>query len=224
MAAEKVEGKRAAKARQTRERMLEAARELFVEQGYGVTTLQDIANRAGVAVQTIYFTFTNKRSLLKELVDITVAGDHEPVATMDRPWFREALATPSAEEHLRAHVHGTRLILARVAPLTSMVHAAMTTDPAVASMWPHEDPRHVVQTAAARSLLSKPGARPDVPEGHAADVLYGILSTDLYLLFVRRRGWSPEQWEQWAFDTLRPQLCAATTDDPSAPQPPASTA
>src|SRR3569833_4652111 len=92
----------------TRRRMLEAARELFVVKGYGATTLKEIADRAGVAVQTIYFTFGNKRVLLKELVDVAIAGDLEPVATMARPWFRDAVAPPAAEAHVRLHVRGAR--------------------------------------------------------------------------------------------------------------------
>src|SRR5690349_16397972 len=88
----------------TRRRMLEAARELFVRNGYGATTLKEIADRAGVAVQTIYFTFGNKRVLLKELVDVAIAGDLEPVATMDRAWFQEVLAAETAEAHVRLHV------------------------------------------------------------------------------------------------------------------------
>src|SRR6266545_2689016 len=89
--------RRADKAKETRRRMLQAAGELFAEHGYGATTLQEVAARAGVAVQTIYFTFGNKRTLLKELVDVTIAGDVEPVATMERPWFREALAATTAD-------------------------------------------------------------------------------------------------------------------------------
>ncbi|WP_354637375.1 TetR/AcrR family transcriptional regulator [Kitasatospora camelliae] len=201
-------GRRAEKARETRRRMVEAARSLFTEQGYGATTLQHVADRAGVAVQTIYFTFGNKRSLLKELVDVTIAGDDEPVATMDRPWFRAALAAGTAEEALRAHVGGTRAVLERMAAIDEMVCVACATDPEVAALWPKEDdPRLTVQAAAAGALVGKPGARPGVSAERARDVLYGLLSTELYLLFVRDRGWTPQEWERWAFETLRSQLC-----------------
>lgn len=201
--------KRAEKARQTRRRMLAAARELFVERGYGATALQDIADRAGVAVQTIYFTFGNKRSLLKELVDTTIAGDDEPVATMDRPWFRAAVATDTAEAHLRAHVSGTRTILDRVAEIIKMVEAAAAMDPEITGLWPQgADPRYTVQSAAAEALMTKPGARAEVSAEEAADVLYSLLSPELYLQFVRERGWSPDRWERWVLDTLRSQLCS----------------
>uniref|UniRef100_UPI001C3F2E52 TetR/AcrR family transcriptional regulator n=1 Tax=Microtetraspora fusca TaxID=1997 RepID=UPI001C3F2E52 len=88
--------KRAQKAKETRRRILAAALELFVRDGYGATNLQDVADKAEVAVQTIYFVFGNKRALLKELVDVTIAGDDEPVAMMDRPWYTAALAAGTA--------------------------------------------------------------------------------------------------------------------------------
>lgn len=199
---------RGQKALQTRRRILAAALELFVRDGYGATNLQDVATGAGVAVQTIYFAFGNKRTLLKELVDVTIAGDDEPVATMDRPWYRDALAAGTAEEMLRAYVAGTTLILERVAPVVRVLEAAAASDPEVAALWPSEvDPRHVVQRGAAEALTGKPGARPEVSAEEAADLLYGLLSPELYLLFVRERGWPRERWERWVGETLRGQLC-----------------
>ncbi|MGC0422749.1 TetR/AcrR family transcriptional regulator [Embleya sp. AB8] len=201
-------GKRAEKARQTRRRIVEAAREQFLARGYGATTLQEIAAGAGVAVQTVYFVFGNKRALLKELVDVTIAGDDEPVATMDRAWFRDALAVPTAADHLRAHVAGTGVVLHRVAAISAMLAAAAAADPDVSTLWPtREDPRYTVQHTAAASLVTKPGARPGITADEAADLLYGLLSTELYLLFVRERGWTPDRWEAWAYTTLHDRLC-----------------
>ena len=189
--------------------MLEAARELFIQRGYGATALQEIADRAGVAVQTIYFTFGNKRALLKELADVSIAGDDEPIATMERPWFQESLAAETADAQLRLHVHGTRKILERVAPIIEMLRAAALSDPGIAELFDQDtDPRFTVHATAARSLATKPGIRHEVTAEHAADLLFGLLSPELYLLFVRDCGWSPDQWESWAYDTLSSQLCS----------------
>ncbi|WP_067832575.1 TetR/AcrR family transcriptional regulator [Actinomadura kijaniata] len=202
-------GRRTGKAQETRRRILEAALALFVRDGYGATNLQDVAARAGVAVQTIYFVFGNKRTLLKELVDVTIAGDDEPVATMDRPWFTGALAADTAPRMLDAYVAGTTAVLERVAPVGKVLEAAAASDPEVAALWPRDvDPRYVVHQAAAEALVTKPGARPDLSAREAADLLYGLLSPDLYLLFVRERGWSLERWTRWAGQTLRAQLCS----------------
>jgi AcrR family transcriptional regulator len=200
--------KQADKARQTRRRITRAAHDLFVEHGYGATTLQDVADRAGVAVQTIYFTFGNKRSLLKEVVDTSIAGDDQPVATMDRPWFRDAVAAGTASAALRRHVQGTGQVMARAAPIIEVLRTATAIDPEVTGLWPQDvDLRFTVQAAAAKALMAKPGARAGVPDEHAADLLYGVLSPELYLVYVRDRGWTPRQWEQWVYDTLRSQLC-----------------
>ncbi|GAA3112919.1 TetR/AcrR family transcriptional regulator [Streptosporangium carneum] len=202
-------GKRAQKAQETRRRILAAALELFAQDGYGATNLQDVADRAGVAVQTIYFVFGNKRALLKELVDVTIAGDDEPVATMDRPWYVDALAAGTAQDMLRAYVAGTTSVLERVAPIGKVLDGACASDPEVAALWPHDvDPRHVVQERAAKALVGKPGARAEVSVEAAADLLYGLLSPELYLLFVHARGWPREHWERWVFRTLRAQLCS----------------
>jgi AcrR family transcriptional regulator len=216
------QNKRADRARETRRRIAAAARELFVEQGYGATSLQEIAVRAGVAVQTIYFVFGNKRTLLKEVVDTTIAGDDEPVPVMQRSWFRESLDAATAEEQLRRHVHGTRMILERVAPITMVMETAIASDPEVAALWPHDGdagsgalpprttwpPRYRGHLTAAQALVTKPGARDGMTAERAADLLYGLLSPALYLIFVRDRAWTPETWEDWVYETLRSQLCA----------------
>jgi AcrR family transcriptional regulator len=200
--------KRTERAQETRRRIVEAAHDLFVEKGYGVTLMPEIASKAGVAVQTIYFTFGNKRSLLKEVVDVAIAGDFEPVATMARPWFRASLAAATADEMLRALVQGTCRVLERVAPIYQVIEAASAADPEIADLWSFDaDPRHTVQTAAAKVLVGKPGARPGLTADHTADLLFGLLSPELYRLLVRHRGWPSQAYEQWVYETLRAQLC-----------------
>ncbi|AXE84177.1 TetR/AcrR family transcriptional regulator [Streptomyces sp. Go-475] len=202
-------GKQSRRALETRRRIIEAAGALFVEQGYGATKLQEIADRAGVAVQTIYFVFRNKPSLLKELVDVAIAGDDEPVPTMDRPWFAEILSAPTAESALTALVGATRGTLERVAAITEMVRAAAATNPEIRELWPDRaDPRYTVLSTAAKSLTEKPGARATVSADEAADILYAVLSPELFLILTRDRAWPPPKWERWAYDTLRTQLLA----------------
>jgi AcrR family transcriptional regulator len=104
--------------------MVNAAREVFVANGYAATTMEPIAERAGVAIQTTYFTFNNKRTLLKGLVDVAVAGDQDPVTTLERPWIRLAIAEPDAASQLRRHVRGTRDIYRRVGPVLEVVRGA----------------------------------------------------------------------------------------------------
>src|SRR6185437_16446495 len=104
---------RAARTRATRRRIVDAATELFVATGYGTTTLEQIAERAGVAVQTVYFHFGNKRTVLKEAVDIAAVGDDEPVPLLDRPWLVKLRTEPDARRVIALWVRNSREIFGR---------------------------------------------------------------------------------------------------------------
>ncbi|MBT2442782.1 TetR/AcrR family transcriptional regulator [Streptomyces sp. ISL-36] len=209
-----VKGSRSDRAKGTRRRIIAAATELFLLNGYGATTLQQVADQAGVAVQTIYFTFRNKPGLLKELVDVAIAGDDAPVATMDRPWFAQVVDAPDAGSGLAALVAGSRTVLERAAAVSEMVRAAAAAHPELRDVWPErQDPRHTVHTAAAEALLDKPGARPGLTVEEAADILYALLSPELFLILTRDRAWTPAAWERWAADTLATQLLAPAEPD-----------
>ena len=202
-----VKSKRGGRARQTRRRIIDTAAALFVDQGYGATTLQQIADRAGVAVQTVYFVFGNKPALLKELVDVVIAGDDEPVATMERSWFTAVTDATTAGSALATLIAGTRAMLERVATITEMLRAAAATNPEIRGSWPGQrDPRYTVISTAVASLTGKPGARSGISTAEATDIVYALLSPELFLVLTRDRGWSPTSWERWVYDTLASQL------------------
>ncbi|TMR92273.1 TetR/AcrR family transcriptional regulator [Nonomuraea basaltis] len=184
--------------------MLAAARSLFVERGYTATTMQAIATEAGVAVQTLYFTFATKRAILSELLDVEVAGDTAPVATLDRPWVAEALSAPP-EELVEQLVKGAVRIHARVAPLLEVVRSAAAVDPEIAELWrTNIAQRHTVLMVFAGALAAKTALRAN--PARAADIMLATLAPECYHLLVHERGWAQEDWERWAVDALARQL------------------
>ncbi|MER5218814.1 TetR/AcrR family transcriptional regulator [Streptomyces flaveus] len=200
---------RAEKARRTRQRMLDAAARLFTERGWTRTTVEDIARTAEVGVQTVYFTFGNKRALLKEVLDAAIAGDTDPVATLDRPWAREVLAEPDPAAQLALQAAGARRILDRAAPVLEVVRGAAAADPELAELWQTSlRQRHTVQLRFAEALVSKTGG--PLRDGHdaasAADISLTVLGPETYGLLVTGRDWSPAQWQRWAADALARQL------------------
>src|SRR6266481_4263132 len=86
--------RRASQARATRRRIIDQAGDLFLRQGYAATTLDEIASAAGVAVQTVYFHFGNKATVLKHVVDMLAVGDEEPVPMLGRPWVQQMREEP----------------------------------------------------------------------------------------------------------------------------------
>jgi AcrR family transcriptional regulator len=198
---------RAEKARRTRQRMLDAAARLFTERGWTRTTVEDVARAAEVGVQTVYFTFGNKRALLKEVLDVAVAGDTDPVATLDRPWAREVLAEPDPAAQLARQAAGARRVLERAAPVLEVVRTAAAAEPELAGLWRlNREQRHTVQLRFAEALVAKTALRDGHDAASAADIALTILGPETYDLLVTGRGWTADRWERWAADALVRQL------------------
>jgi AcrR family transcriptional regulator len=196
-------GRRRVKSRATRRRITDAAAELFVQHSYATTTLEHIAHRAGVSVQTVYFHFGTKANLLKAAVDIASVGDDEPVALLDRPEFRRIRGEPDPRKTLRLEVRQAREIFARIGPLMRVVRDAAGSDPDMATQWlTNEQQRLMVFGEVARELSAKGGLRPGMTVEEATDVIFGLLSVELHELLTTGRGWSNEHWERWINEML----------------------
>src|ERR1700688_2105361 len=77
-------GLRQARSAQTRQRIVQAARDLIVENGYRATTVATVAARAGVNVDTIYQLVGRKPQLLRELIEQALSGVDRPVVAEQR--------------------------------------------------------------------------------------------------------------------------------------------
>jgi AcrR family transcriptional regulator len=190
-------------ARATRHAILEAARSLFIEGGYGTTTLQAIADAASVSVATVYATFGNKRTVLKELVDVSIAGDDEPVAIIDRPWVAELRAEPDRARRVRLFAANGRRILDRRSAVDAVVQAAAATDPEIAELWDELRRQRREGQGRLLALVAGPaGVRANLSETEAADILYAVLSPEVYRTLVGERGWTPERFEAWTVEMI----------------------
>jgi AcrR family transcriptional regulator len=189
--------RRAQKTRLTRAKILAAATELFLGVGYGATTLDQIAARAGVAVQTVYFHYGNKATLLKEALDVATVGDDEPVALLDRPWMQELAAEPDPTRVIELWMVGGREILQRSAPLMAVVRGAVGTDPDLAAQWDlNQGQRRAAFQALADLLADRDALRPGLSVQDAADLAFLISSVENYVVAVTVLGWPPERWQQ----------------------------
>lgn len=66
-----------------REEILEAAKELFLEQGYEATTIRRIADRVGVSAPALYLYFQDKEQMMLALCDQTFAVLIESIAEIE---------------------------------------------------------------------------------------------------------------------------------------------
>jgi AcrR family transcriptional regulator len=191
----------------TRQRIREAARDLFLTRGYTAATIVDIARGAGVAPQTVYFTYGSKASVLSALIDAEIVGDADPVALLDRPAARRIASASDPAHRLRRAVTLLCVVTERVAPLYELARAG-ATDPEVRRLLDrHESERWQTHSALAGLLAGDLKSGMSVEE--AADRLYALVSHDVFWLLVRRRGWTKQRWRAFAQDEARRQLLHA---------------
>jgi AcrR family transcriptional regulator len=189
----------------TRRQILDAARRLFVRQGYAATTMAQIAAEAGVALKTVYLAFDTKSGLLQKLWNVTLRGDDGEVPVAEQAWYREMMDEPDPERQLRLNARNSRMGKERVAPVGEVIRSGAAADPEIAALWAriqsqfHENQRTVVESLAGKKALALDADR-------ATDLLWLINHPNTWLLLVGERGWTGDEYEQWAADTARREL------------------
>ncbi len=197
------------RARTTRLRIIKAAYTLFCERGYAGTTMADIAEAAGVAVQTVYFTFHTKSELLSRAYDFAVLGESEPLPPEKQPWYAEMVATPDLTIALRYLVEGVGAILRRATPLDTIVRASAGSDPDTAQVrafherWRAEGYRAMLELLQPKSPLHA-GITPE----RATDLLLLYVGMDVYRVLVEDFGWTHDAWVDWTVATVSEQVFA----------------
>lgn len=201
-----------ARTRLARRAVIDAAGSLFLERGYGATTIDAISARSDVPAATVYRLFSSKRGILKALLDISVVGDDEPVPMLDRPSVRSLLADPDPKHMLASFVHVAAEVNARMSAIYRILVSAAASDDGAATLLDeltrqrHEGQRQVARALARRRLL-----RGTLRERDAADIVHALASPEVYRLLVVDRSWSPDRYETWLTETLVDQLLAAAT-------------
>lgn len=196
--------RRARNALETRRRIRQAAEKLFLAQGYARTTITGIADRADVAVQTVYAVFGNKRSILKEVVEVAIAGDDLPVALADRDSFDAMFRTDEAEVMLQRFTAEAMNLFMRTTDVFEIAYTAASSDEAIAEVARQGDQGRLEDMAkVAEGIKRKGWLRGELTVAYAADVMWTLASPNLYRMLVVRRGWSPQQYRDWLLETLR---------------------
>jgi len=195
------------RARQTRRRMIDSARELFVAQGFAATTMDQIAADAGVAVQTLYYTFQTKGNLLREVVEVTAAGEEIPAPRAQPAWVQEMLSAAAPHEVLTLGIeHGTA-IYERVASLWPALAAAASADPSMDDYWRGVTARRRSgQRAMVARIAELGGLHPDWDVERATDLVVVLVGPDVYRGLVREAGWTVSAYKAWLFSVLVEQL------------------
>lgn len=186
----------------TRKRIIAAASELMVGQGYVNTTMAAVAERAGVAVQTLYTSCPGgKPGLAKMVYDTALAGDAQAIPQSDRPGVQAILEEPDVIRKLALYSAMATSIQQRVRSVHRVLHAA-----AAASALDHglqavvsdiERERLTGSRGPAMHLQSLGALRPGLTAERAAEQIYALTSFEVFERLVDVCGWSAGDYEDW---------------------------
>jgi AcrR family transcriptional regulator len=196
-----------ARTRLARRAVIAAAQSLFSGRGYAATTIDSISEAADVPAATVYRLFGSKLGILKAMLDLSIAGDEQPVAVQERPAVLELLADPDPAKLLAGFAAITAAINRRSNEVYRVLESAAGSDAAAAELLADiQQQRDHGQGQLARALARKHLLRKGIREGDAADVIHALMSPEVFRLLVIDRGWAPQRYEEWLAATLAAQL------------------
>lgn len=174
--------------------------------------MQTIASEAGVAVQTVYAAFGNKRELMRHLIESTITGDDDPAPVTRRAESRAVADEPDASRRAQLDAALSRRIVQRVGPIVRVAEEAAASDPDLAATMETIRAARRREMLDAATLLAGPeGLRLDQEE--AAATLYVLYSPQVADMLMRDHGWSPQRYEAWLARTILEAVLGAPPHD-----------
>ena len=199
-------GRRQAAVR-TRAAILDAARELFTERGYAATPMAAIADRAGVALDTVYAAAGRKPELARLLIETAISGTDQAIPAEQRDYVQAIQAAPDAAGKIAVYAAAITAIAPRLAPVLAIIQQASYAEPELARLWNEIAERRAANMRRfVADLATVHPLRLDLDQ--AADIVWATNATEMYQLLVGQRGWSPQRYQRFLADTWHRLLLA----------------
>ena len=204
--------RRQAQMEMTRQKVIDAAKTLFIERGYPATTIESIADAADTALPTLYRLFGSKRAILAAVLDVSFGGDAEPIAFVDRPAVRAALDEPDPDSLIDAFAGIVRDVAERASAIQHVLATAATVDPEAAELLAEiRRQRLTGQSRIVKALADRGALASDLSPSEASDIIYALLSPDVHRILTVERKWANAQYQRWIARSLR-SLTASAPD------------
>lgn len=197
-------------ARVTRRRVVDAAADLFTERGFAATTIDAVADAAGVSRKTVFTAVGGKVELLKLAYDYATAGDDEPLTMAERPALQEVmtLARTDPRAAFRLWAGFVTEVGGRIGALHLALRAAAEVDPEAEALFRRWEQQRVdtMRAGPVAHLEAADLLRPEVSPGEAAAILSLLVDPALYQQLVVDNGWPAERFHVWLARTLVEQV------------------
>lgn len=201
---------RAGHAAATRQQILDTAWLLFTTRGFAATTVTDVAEAAGVSVDTLYAAVGRKSVLLREVAESSISGTPSAVSAEDREYVQQFRAATDPAIALRIYAQAIVAISPRTAPLFAALRDAARTDPDCSALANEISSRRASNMLLlATDLRSKGGVRTELTDQFIADFIWATAGFEHYLQLEQGRGWTAQQFgdylaEIWIRTLLAP--------------------
>jgi AcrR family transcriptional regulator len=180
----------------TRRRILEAARRLVAEGGYGTVTMDDIAKGAGVAYQTVYSVFGTKLRLAEAMIEAGWPHVDEALKLIE-----DGRASADPTVWLRTAARITRRINEPCGDLARFMRES--GDPVLLARYRTVEDQRFRQLSEVANFLERSGRlRSTITSSEALAVLWAMTGADWYSQLVFQRKWKPARFEEWLGEAL----------------------
>ena len=187
-------------AAQTRARIVAAAGDLFEGNGYARTTIAAIADKAGVAADTVYAAFGTKARILTALIDDRLAPPGT-ASVLDRPEAHAVRDEPDQRKQVQAFARDIAQLSERVRPVYEIMRTASAVEPQMAKIFREMDDYRLHNMRQFATWIAATG-RLRMEVDRAAETIWAIASPDVARLLCDARGFTRDQYAQWLDDTL----------------------
>jgi AcrR family transcriptional regulator len=187
---------RARQAQENRDLISRTAHDLFVQRGYGNTTVADVAKAAEVSPELIYKSFGSKAELLRSAWFVMFRGDGQDEALYDRPETQAIVQLPDLSERIAGFARLTAARNRRSTPLLRAVEGAAASEAGAREMLATWNAR-LLDVAGKFARAAAETGQLMITEEACRDILYAMLDGHLWQRLVAERGWTDERFAVW---------------------------
>ena len=204
--------RRREKAAGNRVAILEAARRLFLADGYARTSIAAVAHAAGVSPDLVYRHFANKKGLVVELLNYAVTGELDAPEVLDQKRVRATLNEPDQRRQLAMVARDIAERVARAQPIDDVIRSAGEVDPEIAEM---HAKMHRTRFRNLRGLVEAVASHGPLRDGldieTATATVWMLAGPETRRQLVDVVGWSQEQYAAWLHDAVESYLLGRPT-------------
>jgi AcrR family transcriptional regulator len=198
-------------ARATRRAVVTAAKDLFVEQGWARTTIDAVAQRAGVSRKTVFTAVGGKAALLKLALDWALVGDDEPVPLSDRPVIAEMDRLTDPRALVASWARFAAELESRAAPLAEVLVVAADADVEAAEVHATSERNRLGGAEGfVDRLMARTELRPGLTRDQAVAATLVLLSPAVHRTLVGEHGWTLEEYADWIERSALAELLGET--------------